>query len=254
MLRDYIYQNDNLVALKLHGTQAGVYYVISDHLGTPQQIVDATGTVVWKAAFLPFGKAQVLTETITNNIRFPGQYFDTETGLHYNWNRYYDPDTGRYLTPDPIGLAGGLNLFAYVQNDPVNWIDPFGLSRWYPVPGKKRWEVRRDQPHHAKDYRHDHYRHKGKEVPRKVDPETGEQKEHGKGKCTGDDEDVPQDVIDAANQAFSVTGNVGFDLGLLEGMEAVNDALDGLNDALPPPPIIPIPGFSGVPIGVPAIP
>jgi RHS repeat-associated protein len=127
-LRNYIYQNGNLVAIKLHGTQAGVYYVISDHLGTPQQIVDATGTVVWKAAFLPFGKAQILTETITNNIRFPGQYFDAETGLHYNWNRYYDPDTGRYLTPDPIGLAGGLNLYAYVAGDPVNGIDPWGLS------------------------------------------------------------------------------------------------------------------------------
>ena len=84
-----------------------MYYVISDHLGTPQQIVDSAGTVVWKAAYLPFGKAQVLTETITNNIRFPGQYFDAETGLHYNWNRYYDPDTGRYLTPDPIGLMAG---------------------------------------------------------------------------------------------------------------------------------------------------
>ncbi|RWX52026.1 RHS repeat-associated core domain-containing protein [Candidatus Electrothrix marina] len=125
--RDYIYQNGNLVALKLYGTQAGVYYVISDHLGTPQQIVDSAGTVVWKAAFLPFGKAQVLTETVSNNIRFPGQYFDAETGLHYNWNRYYDPDTGRYLTPDPIGLDGGLNLYAYVAGDPVNGLDPTGL-------------------------------------------------------------------------------------------------------------------------------
>lgn len=127
-LRDYIYQNGNLVAVKLHGIQAGVYYVISDHLGTPQQIVDSTGTVVWKAAYFPFGKAQILTETITNNIRFPGQYFDAETGLHYNWNRYYDPDTGRYLTPDPIGLVGGMNLYAYVGGDPVNWIDPLGLA------------------------------------------------------------------------------------------------------------------------------
>ena len=104
-----------------------MYYVISDHLGTPQQIVDSAGTVVWKAAFLPFGKAQVLTETVSNNIRFPGQYFDAETGLHYNWNRYYDPDTGRYLTPDPIGLDGGLNLYAYVAGDPVNGLDPTGL-------------------------------------------------------------------------------------------------------------------------------
>jgi RHS repeat-associated protein len=57
----------------------------------------------------------------------PGQYYDEETGLHYNWNRYYDPSTGRYITPDPIGLAGGLNLFSYVQNNPINRIDPRGL-------------------------------------------------------------------------------------------------------------------------------
>ena len=127
-LRDYIYQNNNLVALKLYGSQAGVYYVISDHLGTPQQVVDNTGTVVWKAVYPPFGRAQVLVGTITNNIRFKGQYFDAETGLHYNFHRYYDPETGRYISADPIGLAGGNNLFAYVQNDPVNFVDPWGLE------------------------------------------------------------------------------------------------------------------------------
>lgn len=56
-----------------------------------------------------------------------GQYFDQETGLHYNYHRYYDPATGRYLTPDPIGLAGGVNLFAYSYNNPLNLIDPWGL-------------------------------------------------------------------------------------------------------------------------------
>ncbi|MCP4723103.1 MAG: RHS repeat-associated core domain-containing protein [Desulfobacteraceae bacterium] len=57
----------------------------------------------------------------------PGQYYDGETGLHYNWHRYYDPETGKYLTPDPIGLAGGINPFVYVLNDPVNYVDPYGL-------------------------------------------------------------------------------------------------------------------------------
>ena len=71
------------------------------------------------------------TNTLTNNLRFPGQYHDDETGLHYNWHRYYDPDIGRYLRVDPIGLDGGMNLYAYAGNNPVNWVDPFGLARYY---------------------------------------------------------------------------------------------------------------------------
>ena len=60
---------------------------------------------------------------------FPGQYYDSETGLHYNYFRYCDPTTGRYVTPDPIGLSGGINLFDYVQNDPINWTDFLGLAK-----------------------------------------------------------------------------------------------------------------------------
>jgi RHS repeat-associated protein len=90
-------------------------------------MVDGSGNIVWQAAYLPFGQAQVQTELISNNIRFPGQYFDVESGLHYNWHRFYDPETGRYISADPIGLEGGMNLYAYVGADPINAIDPEGL-------------------------------------------------------------------------------------------------------------------------------
>ena len=127
-LRDYIYLDGEPIAVNEFQNNPGLYYYINDHLGTPQQLVQADGTVVWQAAYLPFGSAQVSIETVTNNIRFPGQYYDGETGLHYNWHRFYDPSTGRYISADPIGLAGGINLYAYTENDPINLIDPMGLS------------------------------------------------------------------------------------------------------------------------------
>lgn len=99
-----------------------VYYYGNDQLGTPEILTDSTNTVVWKAIYKPFDEAEVNTHsTVENNFRFSGQYYDSETGLHYNYNRYYDPNTGRYLTADPIGLAGGVNLFAYDFNNPMNW-------------------------------------------------------------------------------------------------------------------------------------
>lgn len=78
------------------------------------------------------GQAQVTTETVQSNLRFPGQYFDSETGLHYNFHRYYDPTTGRYISSDPIGLAGGMNLYSYTQNNPINAVDPRGLEATIP--------------------------------------------------------------------------------------------------------------------------
>jgi RHS repeat-associated protein len=104
-----------------------VSYFHNDHLGTPQVLTNDSQNVVWKAAYTPFGHAEISTETVTNPFRLPGQYYDQETGLHYNYFRYYDPTTGRYVTPDPIGLEGGINLFGYTNN-PVNQIDPLGLS------------------------------------------------------------------------------------------------------------------------------
>jgi RHS repeat-associated protein len=127
-LRDYIYLDGEVIAVKEYQNNPGHYYYLNDHLGTPQQLVTAAGEIVWHAAYLPFGKAQITVEQVVNNLRFPGQYFDAETGLHYNWNRYYCPEIGRYITADPIGLAGGINLYAYTGGDPINLTDPEGLD------------------------------------------------------------------------------------------------------------------------------
>ena len=116
--------------------RTSIHYVHNDHLGTPMALTDESGAKVWSATYDPFGQATVNEdvdgngEPVTLNIRFPGQYYDQETGLHYNYFRYYDSELGRYLTSDPIGLAGGTNTFAYVVNNPLKHIDPKGLDIW----------------------------------------------------------------------------------------------------------------------------
>jgi RHS repeat-associated protein len=110
-------------------TQAQIYYYQNDHLGTPQQVIDSQGNVVWAAQATAFGETQVLpTSTIRNNLRFPGQYYDQETGLHYNYFRDYEPGVGRYIESDPIGLEGGLNTYIYVWGNPLSNWDPLGLD------------------------------------------------------------------------------------------------------------------------------
>ncbi len=105
------------------------YWYQNDHLGTPQKLVAVNGAVVWSAQYSSFGKTDVQVEIVTNNLRFPGQYEDEETGLHYNYFRYYDPKIGRYLRIDPIGLAGGdMNLYGYGKNNALKTIDPLGLN------------------------------------------------------------------------------------------------------------------------------
>jgi RHS repeat-associated protein len=105
-----------------------VYHYHNDHLGTPQLVTDNAGDVVWEARYKVYGNVvQYEVEAVENNIRFQGQYFDAETGLHYNRNRYYHPVIGRFTTVDPIGLFGGNNNYEYAPN-PTGWIDPLGLK------------------------------------------------------------------------------------------------------------------------------
>lgn len=128
-LDEIIYLEDHPLALLRQGK---VYYLHTDHLGTPRAVTDSQGEVLWRWDSDPFGATLPDQDPDGDgipfifNLRFPGQYYDQETGLHYNYFRYYDPSTGRYLTSDPIGLAGGLNTYAYVGENPINFIDPTG--------------------------------------------------------------------------------------------------------------------------------
>ena len=107
---------------------ANVAYVHADHLGTPQKLSDPAGALVWDRQALPFGATSAVAGPQSLPLRFPGQYADAETGLYYNYFRDYDATLGRYLQSDPIGLAGGLNTYAYVGGNPLRWVDPFGLT------------------------------------------------------------------------------------------------------------------------------
>jgi RHS repeat-associated protein len=130
-IREYIYLNGQPLAMVGRapmGAGSVLYYMHNDHLGTPQVMTDTAGTVVWHGQYRPFGQVDEVVNTVENPLRFPGQYFDAETGLHYNYFRTYDPSTGRYLESDPIGLDGGLNTYLYVNANPLRFTDPRGLD------------------------------------------------------------------------------------------------------------------------------
>jgi RHS repeat-associated protein len=92
------------------------------------RITDPGQTVAWDIALAPFGGVAQLTPSLIDNLRFPGQYADAETGLNYNYFRDYDPSIGRYVESDPIGLEGGVNTYGYVGSRPLDWTDPLGLD------------------------------------------------------------------------------------------------------------------------------
>jgi RHS repeat-associated protein len=123
---DYIYLDDG-TPIAVVSPSTGVSYLHTDRLGTPQLATNASQATVWNATYQPFGQITP-TGSITQNLRFPGQYADAETGWSQNGFRDYAPNLGRYLESDPIGLVGGLNTYGYVNNNPVNSIDPQGTQ------------------------------------------------------------------------------------------------------------------------------
>ena len=122
---------------------ANYYFYQNDHLGTPQKMTAVNGAVVWAATYSSFGEATVEIATIENNLRFPGQYWDAESGLCYNYMRYYDAETGKYMRVDPMGLIPDKtfipeniyqeilksynHIYSYANNNPVNIFDQYGL-------------------------------------------------------------------------------------------------------------------------------
>lgn len=123
-----------------HGaaSAASMYFVQTDQLNTPRAITDENNVLVWKWDSDPYGavppnESPTGAPAFAFGLRFPGQVFDRESYLYYNYHRDYDPQTGRYIQSDPIGLAGGINTYGYVEGNPLGFTDPSGLQMAVPV-------------------------------------------------------------------------------------------------------------------------
>ena len=122
-------------------TEITVRHYHCDHLGTPLALTDQNQQIVWAARLDPWGniEQEFNPHDIDQAIRLPGQHHDKETGLYYNRHRYYDPHIGSYVNQDPIGLAGGINVFAYVGGNPLGFADPEGLQAYMCAAGLSAW-------------------------------------------------------------------------------------------------------------------
>lgn len=133
-ITEYVWLGDTPVAvIKPDGTGMQIYAIHTDHLDTPRVILDANKKVRWRWMGEPFGASPAEEQptaglaALQQNLRFPGQQYEPFGGRHYNHFRDYDPTTGRYVQSDPIGLAGGINTYAYVGGNPLSYVDPLGL-------------------------------------------------------------------------------------------------------------------------------
>lgn len=116
----YIWLGGNIIGM-VRGNQLN--YVHNDHLGRPHKLTNSNKDVVWESRHTSYDSYVIQSNIGQFNIGFPGQYYDAESNLWYNWNRYYDATTGRYTQSDPVGLAGGTNTYAYVGNNPISFVD-----------------------------------------------------------------------------------------------------------------------------------
>ncbi|CDH05423.1 Similar to Rhs-family protein [Xenorhabdus bovienii str. oregonense] len=142
-IHTYCYESDDsytpLSCIVAKGSVRNYFWYHTDINGAPLEITDEEGKIAWSGKYDAFGAVNSTTiayftdkerspRDFDQNLRYAGQYFDKETGLHFNTYRYYAPEIGRFITPDPIGLNGGLNLYTYAPN-PIGWIDPWGLAK-----------------------------------------------------------------------------------------------------------------------------
>jgi len=124
LIREYVWHGWEPVAVIEGGV---VYFIRADHIGRPVFATNAAGVKVWTATYHPFGGVHTSTGDLPT-ARFPGQWFQSESGLHQNWMRDYDPTTGRYLQADPLGLVDGASVYGYVTQNPGRLVDPHGLQ------------------------------------------------------------------------------------------------------------------------------